>query len=176
MPGKDLWRTSCLTGRPGYWNEAPPLPLAAPTVEILVDTTSGDARTLRLRASSPRGAEYLSLWLESDDPEEPGTPVLSAAVDGEPVEEPENPGWGRWAMEYHALPEDGIELVLKLRPEAPVVLRVVDHSDGLPDVPGVEEARPPDTMPEDDLPTTTRFADATFVGKSFDLTEQGGPK
>jgi hypothetical protein len=33
----------------------------------------------------------------------------------------------------------------------------------LPDVPGVDEARPPDTMP--------RFADTTFVGKSFDLTE-----
>jgi hypothetical protein len=51
-----------------------------------------------------------------------------------------------------------------------VVLRVVDHSDGLPDAPGIDEARSPDTMPEDDLPTTTRFADATFVGKSFDLT------
>jgi hypothetical protein len=79
-------------------------------------------------------------------------------------------------MEYHALPEDGIELVLKVRPGIPVRLRVVDHSDGLPDVPGVEEARPPDTMPEDDLPTTTRFADATFVGKSFNLAGQEGPK
>ena len=56
------------------------------------------------------------------------------------------------------------------------MLRVVDHSDGLPDAPGVDETRPPGTMHEEDLPTTTRFADATFVGKSFDLTERQGPK
>jgi hypothetical protein len=72
--------------------DAPPLPLAAPTVEVLEDTTSGGARTLRLRVSSQRRAENLSLWLESDDPKNPDSPVLSAAVDGEPVEEPENPG------------------------------------------------------------------------------------
>ena len=78
--------------------------------------------------------------------------------------------WYRWAMEYHALHEDGVELTLELRAEAHVVLRVVDRSDGLPEVRGIDEARPPDTMPEDDLPATTRFADATFVGGSFDLT------
>ena len=150
----------------GLLEEAPPLPLAAPDVEVLDDTTDGDVRTLRLRVSSLRGARYLSLWLESDDPGNSSTPVLSAAVNGELVEEPKNPGWGRWAMEYYALPEEGIELTLKLRPEVPVRLRIVDRSDGLPDVPGIEEARPPDTMP--------RFGDVTFVGKSFDLTEPGG--
>jgi hypothetical protein len=46
----------------------------------------------------------------------------------------------------------------------------VDYSDGLPNVPGGEETRPPDTMPEDDLPTTARFVDATFVGQSFDIS------
>jgi len=108
--------------------------------------------------------------LESDDAGNPHGPELSDVVAGEPVEEPDSPEWDRWAMEYHALPKDGVELTLELRSEAHVVLRVVDHSDGLPDAPGIDEARPPDTMPEDDLPTTTRFADATFVGKSFDLT------
>jgi hypothetical protein len=52
--------------------------------------------------------------------------------------------------------------------------RVADHSDGLTNVPGAEEARPPDTMPEDDLPTTARFVDATFVSKGFDLAEFDG--
>ena len=161
-------------GPPGLLDEAPPLPLAAPAVEVLDDATSGDTRTLRVRVSSPRGAENLSLWLESDDPEDPDTPVVSAAVDGEPVGEAENPGWDRWAMEYHGLPEDGVELTLETRPNVPVRLRVADHSAGLPAVPGVDEARPPDTMPENDLPTSTRFADAAFVGKSFDLTETEG--
>jgi hypothetical protein len=82
--------------------------------------------------------------------------------------------WYRWAMEYHALHKDGVELTLELRSEAHVVLRVVDHSDDLTDACGIDEAWPLDTMPEDDLPATTRFADATFVGGSFDLTE--GPK
>ena len=79
-------------------------------------------------------------------------------------------------MEYHGLPEDGVELALELGPKVPVRLRVVDYSAGLPDVPGVDEARPPDTMPDGDLPTSTRFADATYVGKSLDLTQPEGPE
>ena len=158
-------------GPKGLLGEAPALPLAAPVLEVLKDDTSGDVRTLRLRASSPRGAEDLSLWLESDDPEEPGSPVLSAAVDGEPVEEPESPGWGRWALDYYALPGEGVELTLKVRAGTPVRLRVADRSGGLPDAPGVDETRPPGTMPESALPTSVHFADATFVGRSFDLTE-----
>ena len=63
-------------------------------------------------------------------------------------------------------PDDGIRLNLQLRPGVPIRLRVVDYSDGLPDVPGVNEPRPSDTMP--------RFADTTVVGKSFDLTEPVG--
>lgn len=150
-------------GGPALVDEAPPLPLAAPAVEVLDDTTGDNARTLRLRVSSPRGTEELLLWLESDEPGNPDTPVLSAVVDGQPVEKAEEPGWGRWALDLYAPPQDGVELTLELRPEAPVRLRVVGLSDGLPDVPGVDASRPPDTMP--------RFADTTAVGKSFDLTE-----
>ncbi len=150
-------------GDPALLDGAPPLPLAAPTVEVLEDKIGDDLRTLRLRVSPPRGAEEILLWLQPDDPGNPDTPVLSAVVDGEPVEKAENPGWGQWAINFSAPPQNGIELTLEMKPEAPVRLRVVAVSDGLPDVPGVDEARPPDTMP--------RFADTTFVGKSFDLTE-----
>ncbi len=152
-------------GGPALLDEAPPVPLAAPTVEVLDDTTGSDARTLRLRVSSPRGAEELLLWLESEGLGNPDTPVLSAAVDGEPVQKAGEPGWGRWGLDLYAPPENGIELTLELRPEAPVRIRAVALSDGLPDVPGVDETRPPDTMP--------RFADTTAVGKSFDLTNAG---
>jgi hypothetical protein len=161
-------------GPPGLSERAPAMPLAAPTVEVLGDHTSGDRRTLRLRVSSPRGAKYLSLWLQSDNPGDPDTPVLSAAVDGEPVEDPTNLGpWGRWGIESRTLPADGVELKLEVRAGAPLRLRVVDSSDGLPDVPGIDERRPADTMPQYELGEgVTPFSDATFVGKSFDLTER----
>ncbi len=163
--GEDSLEDFLPLGGPALVDEAPPLPLVAPAVEVLDDTTGNNVRTLRLRVSSPRGAEELLLWLESDDPGDTDTPVLSAVVDGEPVEKAEEPGWGRWGLDLFAPPEDGIELTLDLKPEAPVRLRVVGLSDGLPDVSGVDETRPPDTMP--------RFADTTAVGKSFDLTESG---
>ena len=161
-------------GPPGLLDEAPTVPLAAPAVEVLSDDTSGDTRTLRLRVSSPRGAKNLSLWLESDDPQDPGTPVLSAEVDGEPVEEPTDLGpWGRWGVEFRTLPEDGVVLTLEVRAGAPLQFRVVDSSDGLPDVPGIDERRPADTMPDYEVgEAVAPFADATFVGKSFDLTER----
>ena len=62
-------------------------------------------------------------------------------------------------------------MTLEVRAGTPVRLRVADRSGGLPDAPGVDEARPPDTMPEFALPTSVRFADATFAGRSFDFTE-----
>jgi len=161
-------------GSPGLFSEAPAVPLAAPAVEVLGDHASGDTRTLRLRVSSPRGAKYLSLWLQSDDPQDPDTPVLSAAVDGEPVEGPTDLGpWGRWGVEFRTLPKDGVVLTLEVRAGAPLQLRVVDSSDGLPDVPGIDERRPADTMPQYELGAgVTPFSDATFVGKNFDLTER----
>jgi hypothetical protein len=155
-------------GPPGLLSEAPSVPLAAPAVEVLGDDTSEDTRTLRLRVSSPRGAKNLSLWMESD------TPVLSTAVDGEPVGETAKLGWwGQWGVEFHNLPEDGVELTLEVRAGAPLQLRAVDYSDGLPDVPGIDETRPADTMPRyDEQIRNASFADATFVGKSLDLTER----
>jgi hypothetical protein len=161
-------------GPPGLLEGAPAVSLAAPAVEVLGDDTSEDTRTLRLQISSPRGAENLSLWLESDDSQEPGTPVLSAAVDGEPVGETAKRGWwGQWGVEFHNLPEAGVELTLEVRAGAPLQLRAVDYSDELPDVPGIDETRPSDTMPRyDEQIRNAAFADATFVGKSFDLTER----
>ncbi len=156
------------SGPPGLLEEAPAVSLAAPAVEVLGDDTSEDTRTLRLRISSPRGAENLSLWLESD------TPVLSTAVDGQPVGETAKLGSrGQWSVEFHNLPEDGVELTLEVRAGAPLQLRAVDYSDGLPDVPGIDETRPSDTMPRyDEQIRNAAFADATFVGKSFDLKER----
>jgi hypothetical protein len=43
----------------------------------------------------------------------------------------------------------------------------------LPDVPKIDEERPADTMPRyDELLRNASFADATFVGKSFDMKER----
>jgi MFS family permease len=162
------------SGPPGLLGEAPAVPLAAPAVEVLGDEKNGDTRTIRLRVSSPRGAKNLSLWVESDDLQNSDTLVLSTAVDGRPVGETAKTGWwGKWGVEFYNLPEDGVEMTLEVRAGAPLRLRAVDYSDGLPDVPGIEETRPADTMPRyDEQIRNAAFADATFVGKSFDLTQR----
>jgi hypothetical protein len=59
--------------------EAPAVPLPAPDVRVLEDRTEGDARTLRLRLASARGAPMLLFYVE------PGADIRRATLDGDPL-------------------------------------------------------------------------------------------
>jgi hypothetical protein len=133
---------------------APPATLPAPEVSLLEETREGETRTLRLRVSSPRRAPLVSIYTESDGE------LLQAKVNGQEV--PTARQQGRpWGVRYHAFPEEGAELVLRVRSAGPLVLRVNDLSRELPgDVPF--RPRPPQTpaSPQDS-------SEATVVSRSF---------
>ncbi|NLU62531.1 M28 family peptidase [Rhodococcus sp. HNM0563] len=108
---------------------APVAPLQAPEMEVLDDTAAGGARELRLRLSSPRGANAVGLWVDSTT-----ATVHGATVDGHRAEPADDFGFRFWA----AGPE-GVEVTLTLSVlEDRVGLRLIDLSDDLSVVPGYE--------------------------------------
>ena len=77
------------------------------------------------------------------------------------------PDGGAWGLEYWALPEEGIELTLEVRAAQPVMIRVVDRTQGLPDTPGQSITPRPDyIMPAPQI-GIARFSNSTMVSRSF---------
>jgi hypothetical protein len=136
---------------------APAAQLAAPELSVVADTTSGDRRTLTLRATSPRQATFVAIFADK------ATPVLDATVDGKPAAGED----GRWALTYWALPAEGLEFTLTIKVGQPLKLRVIDRTDGLPSVGDATLApRPADLLPAPSL-GRARFGNATLVSRSF---------
>lgn len=122
-----------------------PAPIASfrpPEAQMLEDVTANGVRHLRLRLTSPRGAERISVQISAE--------VLSGAVDGKPLtsdptaSEPQKD----WSLFYLALPKEGIELVLETKSAPPLAMRLVDENYGLPLFEGATlTGRPPHMMP-----------------------------
>jgi hypothetical protein len=153
---------------------APVAPFAAPHVALLAERTSNGVRTLQLRVTSPRQAPIIAIYVDAP------TDVLEAIVNGKrahhndvppPHTGPEKP----WGLRYWAVPQEGIDLTLTIRPLQPVAIHVVDQSYGLPDIPGASfRPRPASMMP---TPFGFGLSDVTLVSKSyiFDGVTEGGP-
>lgn len=148
--------------RPFMKHEAPAADVAAPAVEVLEDGTRDGVRTLRLRIVSPRRAPLVSVYAGAE------AGVQSAAVNGRPLAAAPQAGAARpepWVLRYYGLPDGGFELTLELKSSAPLKLRVVDQSYGLPAV----GASPPSARPEGMMPAAQPYSDSTLVSKSFAL-------
>jgi hypothetical protein len=141
--------------------EAPAAALAAPTLDLLDDSTRNGVRTLRMHLSSPRQAPVMQIFIDSQ------TELVRASLNGKQMEEGNTPAVARskngWNMRYFAVPPQGIEFVAELASSAPVKLRVVDVSYGLPVIPNRTFAARPDDM----IPSSAPFTDTTLVSKSF---------
>jgi hypothetical protein len=136
---------------------APQLPLEPPSIELVENSVTGDARILRLHITSPRQATALSV--DAPDNEIPDAWVNDRKL-GLPADSRWNKG-GKWRFAYVNLPMEGIELRLRAKGTGPVKLIVVDRSTGLPDVPGtIFPPRPADLMPQGS-------GDQTLVHRSF---------
>lgn len=149
------------TRHPFIKSDAPALPLAAPQVQVLEDVRNNDVRRLRLRITSPRQAPLMTVYADAK------TEVVSASINGKQIKQDEaamRPGpKAPWGLSYYALPEEGIELSLDLKSNAPVHLRVNDRSYHLPSIPGMNlQARP-----EGIIPSSFQYSDSTLVSKSF---------
>ncbi len=143
---------------PVLQTHAPVAQLAAPKASVLDDITLGDSRILRLWITSPRQARIA--WIIA-----PSAKVTEASVNGKPIPPSDaNSHGGNWGFYYAGLPEKGIILGLSVKPSQPLELKIVDQSDGLPDIPGVSfKPRPHDLMPAPWPP----FDSSTLVSKSF---------
>jgi hypothetical protein len=139
---------------------APAAPLPAPGVAVVEDATSGDIRSTRLRVTSARGAQSLTVYLG------PETEVVRAWVGGREVDLKALPPSGArspWSVQYWGLPAEGFELRLETRAGRPLSLTVVDSTEGLPRLEGFTY-RP---RPEDTIPAPFPFSDATLVNKTY---------
>jgi hypothetical protein len=142
-------------------SEAPALPLSGPQVEVLGDETRGEVRTLRLRLSSTR--EQVNVTVPADS----GAQVLAAAVDGRRVD---NAGAtvparavSSWSLQYFSPPAEGVELAFEVKAGTALKLRVVEQSNGLPEITG----SPVNPRPEGLMPAPFVNSDTTQVSKSY---------
>lgn len=146
-----------LWGRPEPPTELAPAPeseLAAPVCEVLERSVSADARRVRVRLSSPRGA--LLVALAFDEPDR----GLRWSVGGDPstVIHPRAPG-----IVSLTTPPQGVELVLEVAGDAPLAARVLDRTPGLlPSAAALAAAR-------DGAARAYGPGDATIVGRRVEL-------
>ncbi len=68
-----------------------------------------------------------------------------------------------WGILFYGLPEEGIEVSLKMRSGRPLKPPLVDRSYAMPETPGA----PIDVRAEDMIPALYSFSDSTLVTKSF---------
>jgi hypothetical protein len=133
-------------------NNAAGVPLAGADVLLGDEKKESDARTLTLLVMSPRNARSVTLYA-------PEAEVLSASVSGKPVEH--EAGVAGWRLRYTNLPQQGIEVTLKVKGTRAVKLYVVEESPGLPTVPGLAVKPRPDWL----IPV--QWGDVTLVSRKF---------
>ncbi len=148
----DVWNRPFLTDTPeigpvsdllpattrGDYLRAPAqaMPLTPPSVELVSDSTVHDARTVRLKIDSPRGAPIIEMHADH------GLEVRRARLNGREL----LPVAGRWYLDYSIYRGGGIDLELEVPAESPVRLQVTDRSFGLPKELGVPK-RPSNRIP-----------------------------
>jgi len=138
-------------------HKASVLGLAPPKASLLEESVADGVRSLHLRITSPRGAQVIHVGIAK-------TEVLGSSVNGHDLGGPFEARWhheGQWSLDYANLPADGIDLLIRVQGTSPVTVVLVDHSSGLPSIPGTNlVARPADSMPTDS-------GDQTMVRRSF---------
>lgn len=152
--------------RQSTWQaDAPAASLPVPTVEVVSDTTDGDARTLRLRLRSARLAPMLIFYADAD------TRVRRASLDGKILfaadANAQREANAPLRVSFVAPPPEGLELTVETDAAAPFKLGVEDLSYGLPEAEGITvRPRGGDSMP---VPSY-RTSDTTVVRTVFGLT------
>jgi hypothetical protein len=132
---------------------APEASLPAPQIALVSETKNDDGRTIKVRVTSPRQAPFISLSAD------PGTEIVSSEIAGTSI--PSAAG-ERWALNYFALPQDGIEISLHTKSGA-VKIRAVDQSYELPVFPDRSFTARPNFL----IPKPFTYSDSTLVSKTY---------
>ncbi|HKR22752.1 MAG TPA: hypothetical protein VJS17_09165, partial [Pyrinomonadaceae bacterium] len=136
--------------------QAPVAQLNVPQVEVVSDQTNNNQRTLRLRVRSSREAPVVTLSVDPD------VELASSAINGKEIKGQYGPNTP-WALRYHAVPQEGIEVTLVSAKATPIGIRVVDQSYSLPTDPQISIQARPENM----MPAMLPYTDSTFVTKSY---------
>ena len=129
-----------------------------PDVTVIRSESNGESRELRLRIT-PAGASRLALYADTRS-----HTVTAATVDGINVEEApgqrEDTDPSRWGFVFHGVPPEGIDVILEVRGEGALPLRVIGYRDGLPQVPEL-------TPLPDELTWSGTSSNLTMIAKSY---------
>lgn len=146
---------------------APQVPLAAPVATLVESSVRGDLRMVRFHVASMRQAPMAMVYVD------PKVEVVHAEVAGYRIGSESGPPITPWGMVYWALPREGVDVTLTVKATEVVRVRVVDRTDGLPDIPG----RGLMSMPDSYMPTPALgiagFSNATLVSASFTFPPDG---
>ncbi|HEX7331339.1 MAG TPA: M28 family peptidase [Pyrinomonadaceae bacterium] len=129
--------------------------LPGPDATLTSDSRQNGMRTVTLHLVSQRTAPVLSVYTEGD------TEIVDASINGKQVMPVGNGSvpMRDWAIQFHGLPEKGIDLVLKTKGDKPYKVLLVDRSYGLGDTVG---PRAPYMISSPHSPS-----DVTLISKSF---------
>lgn len=128
----------------------------APRAELLSNEKNDQTSTVRVRLTSPRRANAISIFIEPD------AELLKASINDKPVlSRAAGEAKQGWYLYYYALPAEGVVLTLETNSAKPLTARVIDLSYGLPVL--SEPLKRPDHL----IPSMYFVSDATLVGKSF---------
>jgi hypothetical protein len=118
------------------------LPLPEPTINVLSDSTTGDARQLSLRVQG--STETTALAMRVTD-----APVISAAIDGRAIDTTRYRLQMRdWTLRYWAPSDSGAVLSLIVPAGSTPKLEILAYSLGIPTLPGITiPPRPANVVP-----------------------------
>jgi hypothetical protein len=136
-----------------YWtNPAPLLPLSAPGITILADSTQSGNRKITIHVRSLRHAPELQLFVE-------GVGVIDSKVENRMLSDTLTPDWH---LQAFAMPEKGLTIDLTVQAGRTFKIRAFDLTYSLPET--NFPARPADIIPQ-----PSGFSDTTVVANAIDF-------
>ena len=129
-----------------------------PDVTVRRSERNGETRELRLHIT-PAEASRLALYADTRS-----HTVTAATVDGVNVEkvpgQKQDTDPSKWGFVFHGVPPEGIDVILEMRGEGQLPLRVIGYRDGLPQVPEL-------TPLPDELTWSGTSSNLSMVAKSY---------
>jgi hypothetical protein len=137
---------------------APVASMAGPTITVPQDAVRDNVREITLRVMCPDKSTSLRLRFT-------GPKVHSARVFGEEIR-----GGEHWGMRLRSMPQDGIDLMLKVEPSAPLEVSTIEERPALPESLGIPP-RPRHIIPEPNTVHHSRSlgSERMLVKESFEF-------
>jgi len=143
---------------------APVASMAGPTITVPQDAVRDNVREITLRVMCPDKSTSLRLRFT-------GPKVHSARVFGEEIR-----GGEHWGMRLRLMPQEGIEIMLKVEPSAPLEVSTIEERPALPESLPIPP-RPKYIIPEPNTVHHSRSlgSERMLVKKSFEFPLPSNP-